>query len=187
MCLSHYKIKVAMIRRLLLIIFALVCAKEQLIDKVKRAAGVFEDNPELVQKYGLDKVVLVTAANHGFLNHFMNFYCFAKKLRMKVLVVSLDEQIDEYLHTHNQSSIISYHMEGQSGQEKIGPASASFRSRQFVLMTARKKAVVLEILKLGYDVVFSDIDVPIVSDPFPYLLWKGIDYVHTLNDPCHRE
>jgi hypothetical protein len=54
-------------------------------------------------------------------------------------------------------------------------------------MTALKKAVVLDIMRLGYDVVFSDIDVPIISNPFPYLLWKGIDYVHTLNEPCHRD
>jgi hypothetical protein len=162
-------------------------ANEHLLGPVERAAGVFVDKPDLVKKYGISKVVLVTAVNYGFLNHFMNFYCFLEKVHMKVLVVSLDEKINDYFHTHNQSSIISYYMEQQHGKEKIGSDSAKFRSKQFILMTAQKKAVVLDILKLGYDVMFADVDVPIISDPFPYLLWNGIDYVHSLNDPClHR-
>ncbi len=41
-----------------------------------------------------------------------------------------------------------------------------------------------EILRLGYDVIFSDTDVVIVSDPFPTLLWKNVDYIHCVNEPC---
>ena len=64
--------------------------------------------------------------------------------------------------------------------------SVTFRSKQFNLITARKKEAVHDILVLGYDVLFSDTDVAMLRDPLPYLLWKNVDYVHSLNAVCRR-
>ena len=42
-------------------------------------------------------------------------------------------------------------------------------------------------LKLGYDVVFSDVDVIILKDPIEYLFYPSIDYVHSVNNGgCNR-
>eukprot|EP00605_Chrysophyceae_sp_TOSAG23-4_P000317 GSChrysophyteH1.ASY1.ANO1.362.1 assembled CDS len=70
---------------------------------------------------------------------------------------------------------------------QIGGESATFRSAQFNLITARKKEAVHDVLTLGYDVLFSDTDVALVRDPFPYLLWNDVDYVHSLNQICERQ
>lgn len=163
--------------------FTCCYARPSLKEQLEKAAGVFVDIDN-IHKYNLEKTVFVTAANHGFLNHLMNFYCFVEKLKLKVLVVSLDEEIDKYLASHNSSYIVSYFLGGESGKEQVQTGAASFRSEQFNLMTLRKKHVVLNILKEGYDVMFSDTDVALLGDPFPYLLWKNMDYVHSLNEPC---
>ena len=76
----------------------------------------------------------------------------------------------------------SYLMTGVANS--IGSAATEFRSKQFNLITAKKKEVVHDILVLGYDVLFSDTDVALVRDPIPYLLWEGVDYVHTVNTVC---
>lgn len=153
--------------------------------QLDKAAGVFLPGDKRIQKYGLEKTVFVTAANYGFLNHLLNFFCYVKRLQMKILVVSLDKKLDDYLNSHNSSQIISFHMKAEHGGE-VHEESAQFRSQQFNLMTERKKEVVFDVLKLGYDVLFSDTDVVMLEDPFPYLMWKNMDYVHSLNEPCNK-
>jgi hypothetical protein len=184
-----------------------------LIKAVSEMSGAF-----LVPQKGLEKTVIVTAANMGYLNHFMNFYCFLKKQNMKLLVVSMDDKIHAHLNKLNADSkrnnisevdMMSYLMpstgvylpssnspstsskttfdKGYNPYETIQPTAAAFRSQQFILMTYRKIAVVQAILALGYDVVFSDTDNVIVNNPFPQLLWKNIDYAHSLNDPCEKK
>lgn len=79
--------------------------------------------------------------------------------------------------------MISYLMDdGKSGESAA--ESTDFRSKQFNLLTAKKKESVHDVMQLGYDVIFSDTDVAIVRDPIPRLLWKDVDYVHSLNAIC---
>jgi hypothetical protein len=40
-------------------------------------------------------------------------------------------------------------------------------------------------LKLGYNVVFSDVDIAILRDPLKYLFIPGVDYVHSTNKGCN--
>jgi hypothetical protein len=70
------------------------------------------------------------------------------------------------------------------GADEITTVAQEFRSKQFNIITARKKQAVLSIMKLGYDVLFSDTDVALVRDPLPYLFWQNVDYVHSLNAFC---
>eukprot|EP00981_Chlorochromonas_danica_P008689 scaffold2270_cov242-Ochromonas_danica.AAC.3 len=119
---------------------------------------------------------------------------------MKFLVIVLDTQGYHYLQqfqqnnntssTSSSSSMVTYLMtgggakEGQQTGEIITNQPTEFRSKQFNLITARKKEAVHNILQLGYNVLFSDTDVAILQDPIPYLLWKNVDYVHSVNDWC---
>eukprot|EP01036_Dinobryon_divergens_P028204 gene28204-37108_t len=78
----------------------------------------------------------------------------------------------------------AYHMVGGAvGEVTTDPQK--FRSKQFNLITARKKEAVHDILKLGYNVLFSDTDVAMIRDPLPYMLWENVDYVHSLNYWCN--
>jgi len=144
---------------------------------LKRVAGVFPGTP----RPGLERTVLITGCNHGFINHLENFKCFADRLQMKFLVIALDLKAHEYIRRN--TTMDSFFM---STAEVTGDAT-EFRSKQFNLITARKKEAVHNILELGFDVLFTDTDVALVRDPFPYLLFNDVDYIHSLNAICTKE
>lgn len=151
----------------------------ELLKKLQAASGVYTDPAKQIKN-----TVIVTGCNFGFVNHLHNFECFMKRLGMKFLVISMDERAHDYITT--KTSMISYLLvnNNTNGGDAITTAPQEFRSKQFNLITAKKKEAVHDILKLGYNVLFSDTDVAILEDPFPYLLWKNVDYVHSLNYWC---
>jgi hypothetical protein len=153
---------------------------EALLTQVTKAAGVYVD--PLRQK-GFEKTVVVTGCNYGFLNHLHNFKCFADRLGIKFLVVSMDQQTHSYLTNH--TTMISYYT-GAGKVGEVGTGSVEFRSKEFNILTAKKKEAVHDILRLGYNVLFSDTDVVWVQDPFPYVLWTNVDYVHSVNAICTK-
>jgi hypothetical protein len=145
-----------------------------------RSSGVYVDPG---RRRGFEKIVLVTGCNYGFLNHLHNFKCFAERLGIKFLVVSMDLQTHEYIN--NRTNMISY-FAGSGKVGEVGTGSVEFRSREFNILTAKKKEAVHDIMKLGYSVLFSDTDVAIIQDPFPYVLWNEVDYVHSVNTICTK-
>lgn len=52
------------------------------------------------------------------------------------------------------------------------------------MLIAKKKEIVHDILKLGYNVLFSDTDVAMIRDPIPYMIRSNVDYAHSLNYMC---
>ena len=159
--------------------------QENIIAALNRVAGVYNTIPGESPKYPeLAKTVVLTGCNHGYLNHLHNFKCFMDRLNMKFLVVALDQRTHNYLRLN--TTMESVYMNTSSAAGGINEESASFRSAQFNIITARKKEVVHDVLELGYDVLFSDTDVALIRDPFPYLLFNNVDYVHSLNSFCEK-
>ena len=148
---------------------------KNMLDKV---AGIYTD-PSKAK--GLEKTVLITACNFGFVNHLHNFKCFADRLGMKFLVMAMDAQAHNYI-TKN-TTMNSFLMGGGAVGEVTGSAT-DFRTKQFNLITAKKKEAVHDILQLGYDVLFSDTDVAMIRDPLPYMNRINVDYAHSLNYMC---
>ena len=153
-----------------------------LISKLELVKGVYKDPNKSVKH--LHKTVMITSCNYGFLNHLMNFKCYADNLGFKFIVIAMDEFLHNYLTNH--TDMVSYFMGGGVVGEVTAEA-VDFRSKQFNLITAKKKECVHEVLMLGYDVLFTDTDVALFVDPIPYLLWKNVDYVHSLNAVCARQ
>lgn len=164
-----------------------------LIEAIRKVAGVYRHIPQsnvsnsLASqiKPDLDKTVLLTVANFGFLNHLQNFLCFTERLSMEPLIVSMDEKLHNYLT--NRTSYVSYFFD-TTGKTNLTVKSdaAGWRSQQFNLISNLKIVAALEVMKLGYNVLFADPDVAIVRDPVPFLYWKNVDYVHSLNFRCNR-
>jgi len=100
---------------------------------------------------------------------------------MKFLVIAMDKQAYNYITNH--TTMHTFLMTGGSIGEVTG-LPQEFRSKQFNLITAKKKEIVHDILKLGYDVLFSDTDVAMIRDPLPYMIRINVDYSHTLNYMC---
>ena len=48
----------------------------------------------------------------------------------------------------------------------------------------RKKHAVYDIMKLGFNVLFSDTDVVTTRDPLHLMIWKNMDYVFSINHIC---
>jgi hypothetical protein len=53
------------------------------------------------------------------------------------------------------------------------------------LIGCRKLEAVGGALELGYDVIFSDMDIVLMVDPVKYMFFEGVDYVHSENEGCH--
>lgn len=106
---------------------------------------------------------------------------FADRLGFQFLVVTLDERADRFLREN--TTMTSYLM--MKGIPSTAE-STSYRSSQFNIISFKKKEVVHDILKLGYNVLFSDIDIAIVKDPISLMIWNNVDYVHSLNAACPR-
>ena len=150
---------------------------------LQKASGVYTN---VNRQSGFEHTVLVTGCNYGFLNHLYNFKCFADRLGLKFLVVAMDPKA--YQHLTNQTNMFVYYMPigSDNTSESVTSDSVTFRSKQFNLITQRKKEVVHDILALGYDVLFTDTDVAIIEDPIKIISLKNVDYVHSLNAVCTR-
>ena len=149
-----------------------------------KAAGVYIHPPKYISTLNLDlnKTVIITGANFGYINHLHNFKCFIDRLGLKVLVVSMDERTHKYVSS-NMPSMTSLFW---NGVDVVQEASTEFRTQQFHVITNRKKEAVLGAMKLGYNAIFIDTDVAVLRDPLSYLIWDRVDYVHSLNKICPK-
>ena len=119
--------------------------------------------------------------NFGYLNHIHNFKCFLDRLHLKAVVFAFDENAYKYLIdlTKGGSNIYpALYQIDNSGQ------SVEFRKGSFQALTLGKFKVVHEVLREGYNVVFSDPDVAIIRDPMGHFNIPGVDYIHSVNAKC---
>lgn len=173
-----------MIFTVLLLAIQYVCASRNLSlqEAIRATAGIFRDK-SLVQDSELSKTVLTVVVNFGYLNHLQNFLCFTERLQMEPLIISVEPKAHEFItqKTNYTSHLINTKLRLN---DTIESDSAGWRSRQFSLISNLKIVAAVEIMKLGYHVLFADPDVVILDNPMPYLFWKNMDYVHSMNVPC---
>ena len=163
---------------LVLCLYCVSANASNLLSQVRKTAGVYHDSSKSIGD--LKQTVLVTASNYGFLNQLLNFKCFADRLGMKFLVISMDRKVHDYIVKN--TTMTSFWMKG--GPEAEVSGAQKFRTDGFNLISARKIQAVQHILRLGYNVIFSDTDVAIIRDPVPYLMWENVEYVHSLDYMC---
>lgn len=112
----------------------------ELEKQLNNVAGIYKDKPiknantnnEKELAKDLKNTVLITACNHGFINHLHNFKCFADRLGMKFLVIAMDKHAYHYIK-HN-TTMNAFFMTGGAFGEVTG-SSTEFRSKQFNLIT----------------------------------------------------
>jgi hypothetical protein len=151
---------------------------EELESTLKRATGVYQDplyNPNM------NKTVIITASNYGYVNFLYNFKCFTDRLKLKVLVLSMDSKIHVHIEHKMNSTFSSYYCHGN---QTIREDPAIFRSTQFNLITLRKTEAIIAVMTLGYDIIFIDSDIALIRDPVPYLIWRNVDYAFSHNAIC---
>ncbi len=149
------------------------------------ASGVYLNVTKSL-KMGLKHTIVVANGNWGFIDMLHNLKCFTDRLGLKVLVMSLDHKTHKHiysqLNTGTPRTYFSYFW--QSGEGQVTEHLSEFHRGQFHMITMTKLEGLVALLRLGYDVLYTDTDIAIVRDPFPYLIWNNIDYVYSVNQPC---
>ena len=93
-------------------------------------SGVYLDTSRS-HSLSLENTVLVTASNFAYLNFLHNWKCWTDRLKLKFLVIAMDEKTHTYL---NKRNIISYYW---TGNISVTGEAAEFRDPQFNIITNR--------------------------------------------------
>lgn len=161
------------------------CIRQQPVDhgilkSLHEVSGVYVDENK---RKGFEKTVVITTCNHGFLNHLYNFKCFADRLQIRFLVLAMDLKLQTYLTEH--TNMVSYLLRAGS-VGNVSSSSSEWLSFEYNAIVNKKTEAVYTVLSHGYDLLFADVDIAIVSDPFPYFNMPGMHYMHSSNSPCTR-
>lgn len=147
----------------------------EFIKVCKEMAGYYIDKNKNV---ALKNVLLIAGVNNGYKEFLRNFKCHTDSLGIKFLPISLDEGIYKYITSNNISP--TYLLNDIPGRDKVQSEPSKFGGQNFNLIGCRKMEVVAAALSLGYDVIFSDVDIGYISDPINSLFFPGIGWLYYL-------
>jgi len=134
---------------------------EPLAARLQRHAGVYRDKSHAPE---LKNVLLLTAANSGYLEMLTNWECIAQRLGLDWMVIAIDSELQQHLGERSFSAT------GKEWQK----AEGFFSKGGFQLIACNKIRSVAEVLRsTNLDIVFSDGDNVFKSDPFLPTLTLG--------------
>lgn len=137
-------------------------------------------------------IIVAVAVNYAYRVMALNFICNLNRLNISnYLVLAMDRAVYDYLSTrgahvflHEVQSILSptrRKLMNVNKHDKDNKAhieeDALFGSAAFVETSRRKSMLLLKVLRLGYSVLFSDVDVIWVRNPIPVLTQYKSDFV----------
>lgn len=129
--------------------------------RLHRHAGVYRDKSRAPE---LKNVLLLTAANSGYLEMLTNWECIAQRLGLDWMVIAIDSELQQHLGERSFSAT------GKEWQK----AEGFFSKGGFQLIACNKIRSVAEVLRsTNLDIVFSDGDNVFKSDPFLPTLTLG--------------
>lgn len=122
------------------------------------------------------RLVVAVAVNYAFRDLALNFVCNLHRLRIpNYIVLAMDRPVYRYLSAHGAN--VFFYEDTPRRRLLADPGGDRFGSTAFVETSRRKSLLVLKVLRLGYSVVFSDVDVVWVRDPIPHLVAHPFDFV----------
>jgi Nucleotide-diphospho-sugar transferase len=141
--------------------------------------------------------VTVVAVNYAYRELAMNFVCGLRRLALddSYVILAMDRAV--YTYASERGANVFYHSlnakaAGGAAEDRDVPAGApdedsgvgddadrgfKFGSPAFVRTSRRKSMLVAEVLALGYDVFFSDVDVVLFANPHPEFRRHAEDFV----------
>eukprot|EP00050_Salpingoeca_kvevrii_P008236 m.301667 g.301667 ORF g.301667 m.301667 type:complete len:438 (-) comp14883_c0_seq1:89-1402(-) len=144
------------------------CGEHDLLCLAKHAAGIYCD-PARGGPLA-SKTVLVVVSNIGYYVALKNWICRAREFGLKYLVYSLDDPLYEALQADGERYVY------RDLTNNVRTNAFAFRSPQFNLISARKLAIVRELLSMNFHVWLSDADIFFLSDPWPHFADDRCDY-----------
>ena len=176
--------------------------EQKLRNILKKISGVYKDKSK-AKMMGLEKTVFIsiieydTAHSIQYKVYFQNFMCYAQTYNYDVLIYFLynNEDVDvsneiaklEQRGVHVISYPVALFWQLIDTKRSIiylpqQKEHADYHSKQpnFVNFGASVMIIPgLEILQLGYNFVYFDLDIALVQDPIPYLLQGDADFITT--------
>ncbi|CAI5471163.1 unnamed protein product [Closterium sp. Yama58-4] len=118
------------------------------------------------------KVVTLVAVTFGYAEMLMNFVCNLRKLGLgnNLVVAALDEDLYRFAFTQG---LAVFYERASTTMRGIDQGQCQFGTKCFRQFTKLKSRAVLRVLKAGYSVLWSDVDIVWFSDPLPHLLSYG--------------
>ena len=128
-----------------------------------------------------DHAVMIAFSNYLFRDLALNLYLGAEEAGVdNMLVCAFDNKLEEYLVDQGVPVALL-------DAEVVFAESDDLRSATFKQLNRLKYAVIAQIVKWGYTVLASDVDVVVMRNPFPWLKLHGVhtdmmlsvDRIHT--------
>ena len=117
------------------------------------------------------KVLTVAVADHPVLDMFINWYNSATRVGIhNILPIALDSQLHQELKMLKIPAYLDRRISNATKQE------SGFSTKDFKLKGKMKFISTLDLLRLGYAVLLSDLDVYFLQNPFPFLNCSKCDF-----------
>ncbi|CAI5531432.1 unnamed protein product [Closterium sp. Naga37s-1] len=128
--------------------------------------------PRVVREANGLKVVTLVAVTFGYAEMLMSFVCRLRGLGLadNLVVAALDEDLYRFAFTQG---LAVYYEQVSVGLKGIDSKNCAFGSQCFRQFTKLKSRAVLRVLKAGYSVLWTDVDIVWFSDPLPDLMSYG--------------
>ncbi|CAI5512169.1 unnamed protein product [Closterium sp. Naga37s-1] len=118
------------------------------------------------------QVVTLVAVTAGYAEMLMSFVCRLRSLGLasNLLVAALDEDLYRFAFTQG---LPVYYEQVSQRLKGVDSKDCAFGSQCFRQFTKLKSRAVLRVLKAGYSVLWTDVDIVWFTDPLPDLLSYG--------------
>eukprot|EP00045_Choanoeca_perplexa_P012107 m.130774 g.130774 ORF g.130774 m.130774 type:complete len:716 (+) comp15888_c0_seq4:182-2329(+) len=140
---------------------------------------------DLLPVVSRDNHVLLTGASFAYRDVVMNFVCNLRRLGLydQLIIAAFDEDMYRYGFRMGLP-IFFYQSPDVAG---LTSHDLEYGSQHFRKVTKLKSQVVLQILRLGYDVTWTDTDIYWFRNPLPLLGSMSSDFVVQSNAPYPEE
>lgn len=137
--------------------------------------------PSIADRIALDGTIIITALNYGYRDMMMNWVCNMRRLHITNFVIAaLDADLYRYAFTRG---LPVYFDDLVSSGRNVSLRDATYGSAEFKELTKMKSRVVLEVLKLGYDALWTDTDIVWFRNPIAHLQSQTSDLAIQSNAP----
>jgi hypothetical protein len=133
---------------------------------IAKAAGLDQSFQLEMNQKVMNSTVLILSANMGYADMTFNFLCRLAKISktFKYVVIAQDTSFYDFLQSHKIPSISGSLIHPISTQN-----AENFRTTGFNAISIAKMIAVRVVLELGYNVLFSDVDIAWNENPVPFL------------------
>lgn len=134
------------------------------------------------EKVVINNTIILTALTYGYRAMMMNWVCNLRELEITNFVIAaLDEDLYKYAFTRGLPTY--FENEATSGRHDGVSSDADYGSSSFKQITKAKSRVVLRLLKMGYNVQWSDCDIILFKNPLLDMWSHNADLVIQSNAP----